>query len=246
MTPLLVIIGPSGSGKSTVARELVRRDCIRLLPTWTTRPPRADEIGAASCPEHRFVNDDEFERMERTRFFLASGKLLGLDHRYGLLVPPTPYPGLIDAVIIRAAHVERLRALVDRQLLVYQVENHPESALSRVAARGLPAAEVEARTAKAAEEIEAGRRVADRVFVNSGTVGELMDAVVGALRWDAAVYQQPLPAARSPRREWVKVRRSQWQWAGAALACVVAIAGLAVVAFLVAAGVGMSNYGSNK
>ena len=58
MKNFLLIVGESGSGKSTVANELSARYGLKVVQSYTTRPPRFDgESG------HIFVCDEEFNRL---------------------------------------------------------------------------------------------------------------------------------------------------------------------------------------
>jgi guanylate kinase len=182
---VLVVIGPSASGKSSVVRELHRRRVIRVLPTWTTRPRRADERGGSV--EHRFVSDERFDDLCAQGFFLETGALPGsaLPCRYGLprLPPELPPGGPVDAVIVRAGFVQRTARRFPGQV-VYQIEDTAERARLRLLFRGCPPAEQATRLDGHRGEIEAGRRVADRVIVNDRPLADLVDAVAVAIRDD--------------------------------------------------------------
>jgi len=180
---MLVIIGPSASGKSSVARELHRRRVLRVHPTWTTRPRRDEE--RAGCLEHRFVSNAAFDRLCAQGFFLETVAWVGGAHRYGLPPLPAASRGLVDAVILRAPFVE---AFVQRfgDPLVYQIEDTAARARRRLVLRGCPAAELAARLDDHQRELLAGRRVADRVFVNDQSLAVLVEAVAAALREDLA------------------------------------------------------------
>jgi guanylate kinase len=182
--PMLVIIGPSASGKSTVARELHRRRVLRVHPTWTTRPRRDEE--RVGCPEHRFVTDAAFDRLCAQGFFLETVAWVGGVHRYGLPPLPDPSDGPVDAVILRAPFVEAFARRHGGDQLVYQIEDTVERARHRLALRGCPAAELAARLANHQRERLAGRRVAQRVFVNDQSLAVLVEAVAAALRDDLA------------------------------------------------------------
>jgi hypothetical protein len=153
-------------------------------------------------------------------------------------------------VIIRAAYVDRLRALAGRPVLVYQVESDLDTLRARVEARELLVGEVDVRTMAAEQEMQTGRRVADRVFVNTGAVQQLAGSVLGALQWDTALYEQPVPALGRPRPVWVRAPRTRWHWVGTAVACAVAgavtLAGLLTLASMVLGVVAMGQMGSNK
>src|SRR3954468_10651500 len=119
--PVVVFIGPSGSGKSTVVRELADLGLVTVHPTWTTRPRRPDEQQGSL--EHRFVSDDEFDRLCRRKFFIDTVSLFGLPYRYGL--PPLSNPSSgpadpVDAVMLRAPLVDRFAEHVGA-VTVYQI-----------------------------------------------------------------------------------------------------------------------------
>src|SRR5260370_22327313 len=79
--PVLVLIGPSGSGKSTVVRALADSGTVLVHPTWTTRPRRADE--GRGSPEHRFVSEATFDRLDRACFFIESVSIFGRPAPFG-------------------------------------------------------------------------------------------------------------------------------------------------------------------
>jgi ribose 1,5-bisphosphokinase PhnN len=176
MQPTLVIIGPSGSGKSTLATELARRGLVTVVPTWTTRPRRADERDGS--PNHRFVDDATFDAVEAAGGFLGTAHLFG--HRYGL--PPVRGGGRMPAVVARAGVLGLLRRHVHDPLVV-QVEV-PPAHLRRVLAER---AETPARLRVAYEELLVGRCVAGHVLVNDGSVDQLVDAALTVLRRHQAV-----------------------------------------------------------
>jgi guanylate kinase len=176
--PVLVVIGPSASGKSSVVRALHRRRLIRVHPTWTTRPPRADE--SKGSVEHRFVSEANFDELCGRGFFVETGSLPGLPHRYGLPPLHTSRQGRIDAVMLRAPLVPHV-ARIFPSLVVYQIADQRERARERLLERGSPPEELTARLGDHRREIAAGRRLADRVFFNDGCLAALVDAVAAAL-----------------------------------------------------------------
>lgn len=181
--PVLVIIGPSGGGKSTVVRTLAGRGVVRVHPTWTTRPRRADEAGGS--PEHRFVSDEEFDDLCARGFFLDTVSLFGLPYRYGLPALDTAEDGPLDAVMLRAPLVGRFTAVFPHHL-VYQIEDLPDRLEARLRERETAPADRTARLSDNVREVDSGRLVAHRVFVNSGSLEGLADAVSIALRKDLA------------------------------------------------------------
>jgi guanylate kinase len=181
--PLLVVIGPSASGKSSVVRELNRRGVVNVHPTWTTRPCRADETGGSV--EHRFVSEAAFDRLCAEGFFVDTVCLFGLSFRYGLPKITVAQSGPIDTVMLRAPMVGRLALLVP-ECLVYQISDTDDRTARRLAARRSPVEEVAARLGDNRSEVEAGRAVADRVFVNDRLVASLADEIAAALAVDIA------------------------------------------------------------
>ncbi|MEY2451426.1 MAG: guanylate kinase [Acidimicrobiaceae bacterium] len=179
--PVLVFIGPSASGKSSVVRELHDAGVITVHPTWTTRPRRLDETEGS--PEHRFVTPAEFDELCAQHFFVDTVAMFGLPHRYGLPPVHVTECGPIDAVMLRAPLVARFAQVVP-QHLVYQIEDNADRTRARLIARGCPSAELAARIDDNYDEIIAGRRLADRVFVNDGSIAELVDKITSALRAD--------------------------------------------------------------
>ncbi len=179
--PAVVIIGPSASGKSSVVRRLHRQGLIRVQPMWTTRGRREDERFGSI--EHRFVSEARFDELAADGFFLETASAFG-PHRYGL--PRfTGTDGRPDVVMLRAAFVPRFAELVPGHL-VYQIEDSFDRRRSRLLRRGCSPAELIARLGDDPGEVDLGRRVANRVFVNDGPLDPLVEAVASALRTDAA------------------------------------------------------------
>src|SRR4051795_2611147 len=133
MHPMIAVIGPSGSGKSSLVRELDRRGLVRLHPTWTTRPMRADEADGGG--EHRFVSEEDFDALEADGFFLATASLFGLRWRYGLPHVAASGDERADLVMLRAPVVERVRRDLGLALVI-QIVDEPRRVAERLRARG--------------------------------------------------------------------------------------------------------------
>jgi len=75
---LFVISAPSGTGKtSLVARvlaDLQQAYPLKQLVTYTTRSPRAGEVGGR---DYHFISFDEFRRKQKEGFFLESVEFCG-------------------------------------------------------------------------------------------------------------------------------------------------------------------------
>jgi len=179
---VVVVIGPSGSGKSSVVRELHARGLVSVRPTWTTRPRRHDETHGSV--EHRFVSESDFDQLTAKEFFLDTISMFGLPHRYGL--PRPSCQDGVELVMLRAPLVARFRQFVPN-FAVYQVEDDAARTAERLMERRYDANEFAARLADNSREMDAGRAVADRVFVNNRSINELADDMAEALRIDALV-----------------------------------------------------------
>ena len=176
--PVLLLIGPSGTGKTAAVTELVRRDLLAVTPTWTTRPRRPDEM--AGCANHRFVSDEEFSAREADGFFLGTVQLFGLEHRYGLPRPEPAEGRRVPTVVARAGVVPVIAAHLPEHV-VWQVEAPAHRLAAVMKARRATTAEIDARLRGVTAEVEAGRALADRVFVNDGHLRDLVDDMARAL-----------------------------------------------------------------
>jgi guanylate kinase len=179
--PLLIVVGPSASGKSSAVRRLHQTGVVHVHPTWTTRPRRHDE--QAGSLEHRFVTDAIFDELETADFFLGTVVLPGLPYRYALPQVTLTDNGPIHAVMARAPFLD-LFAPHFSDRLVYEIDDTFDRARQRLIERGSDAHEVEARLAGHHAEVEAGRKIASRCFVNDGTLDELVGAIAASLRID--------------------------------------------------------------
>ena len=181
---VLAVLGPSGSGKSTVVRELHQRGVIEVTPSWTTRPRRDDELDGSI--EHRFVDDGEFSARQDAGYFLEVVQMFGLPYRYGLPAVHEPAGGRVPAIMVRAP----LLPLVDRHFpghVAYQIEDGVQRARERLERR---AGGLGTRLDGFEEECRLGRETAHRIFVNQGSIGDLVDAVAGAVGQDFAGHQK--------------------------------------------------------
>jgi guanylate kinase len=242
--PVIVLIGPSGSGKSSSVRALSDRGVLRVHPTWTTRPRRSDE--ADGSVEHRFVSEEEFDRLVANGAFLDTVALFGLPHRYGL--PPIYWSsdGRMDAVMLRAPLVERFRKVVP-DIFVLQIEDVAERAAGRLRERGGSDLDLQARIHDNEREIIAGRTLADAVVRNDGTLDELVDRVAAEISSMHDRRWRGRPTSRRPAKGPGSARWAYaWSAFGIVVAAILIMAGIAVVGFILLIVVMFNGYGSNK
>jgi len=161
--PTLAIIGPSGAGKSSVIRQLYDEGLIHVNPTWTTRPPRPGEVEESL--EHLFVTPEEFKEKESAGFFLEAVEMFGLPFRYGLPPIKKSEPGRPSLVMLRASLVPLFNKYFPNHI-IYQIEDDVTRIQERLEARQKHGEDLGSRLSDYEREVEAGRKIADRVFVN--------------------------------------------------------------------------------
>lgn len=181
---VLVIIGPSGAGKSSVVKVLHDRGIIQVTPSWTTRPPRADERHGAI--EHHFVSEAVFTKKSATSYFLESAQLFGLSYWYGLPKLEKPANHRVPTVMLRA----NLLPLMDKHYancVVYQIEDDPQKIQDRLQQRKTDGHKLGSRLQDYQKEIAAGRSRADRVFTNDDSLEALAERIILALSEDGLI-----------------------------------------------------------
>ena len=62
---MLLLVGKMASGKDTLKKELINMG-MESIVTYTTRPPRPDEINGIS---YHFISKEEFLQKEKQGFF---------------------------------------------------------------------------------------------------------------------------------------------------------------------------------
>lgn len=67
---MLIIIGSAGSGKTTVLKALEEKGHQRIV-TYTTRPPRKNEIDGI---DYNFITYERFCQLEQQNFFLETSE----------------------------------------------------------------------------------------------------------------------------------------------------------------------------
>ena len=179
--PLLIIIGPSGSGKSSAIQELARQNIIDITPSWTTRPPRGNEMDTAI--EHLFVSDMKFEQEQNKGNFLEVVELFGLPYRYALPRFSKPKPGHVPLIMLRV----NLLSFVPKHYSnyrVYQIRDEYERVEKRLKARAAEGEDQGSRLSDYKKEVELGDKSANRVFINNRGITELVNDIKAAIRED--------------------------------------------------------------
>jgi guanylate kinase len=161
---MLLISGPSGSGKSTICRRLKARPDVVFSVSATTRPPRVGEVDGV---DYRFLDVDEFKRLQREGAFIEYAEVHG--NMYGTLREPMERAirdGKVFLVEIDVQGAIQLKTL--RQPGVYVFVDVPDldELRRRLEARGTDAPEVIDRRVAKAEDERRERDKYDRVVVN--------------------------------------------------------------------------------
>lgn len=172
--PVLGVIGTSGSGKSTIIRKLHDLGIIQVNPTWTTRPPRPDdeELGV----EHVFVSDADFDRKAQNGDFIEVVSMFGLPFRYAVPRLAASRPGRPSLLMLRVSLLPLLVKHYPNHLL-YHIEGEAADVASRLKKREAGGEALGTRIEDIAAELETGRAVAARIFVNKD-----IDKTVEAIR----------------------------------------------------------------
>ncbi|HUD81361.1 MAG TPA: hypothetical protein VMR08_01895 [Patescibacteria group bacterium] len=180
-SPILVIIGPSGAGKSTVVKRLASKGLILVNPTWTTRPPRPREI--EESVEHRFISKVEFSKLEKQGFFLECVDMFGLPYRYGLpkVVPSTLRQ--VSVVMLRSVLIPRFNKYYPNHV-IYQIEDELSQVRLRLLDRQQKGEKLGTRLEDYQTEVAAGRKYANRIFINSKSIDLLASQVEQAIGQD--------------------------------------------------------------
>lgn len=157
---ILVFIGPSGCGKSTIVQQLILAHDI-FVPTlsYTDRPARKDEPEA----DHKFVTAGQFDELHAQNYFLEIVQPFDLPYRYGL-----PAVRLeehkISVIMLREAFLPLLKKYYPEHI-VYQIEADYTFAHEALARRDEVA--VGSRLSQFESELEKGRDLARRLYINS-------------------------------------------------------------------------------
>ncbi len=173
---VLGIIGPSGCGKTTILKQLHGEGSVYVNPTYTERPKRKNEEEL----EHKFVSSEEFDRLEKSGFFIIVIKAFNLKYRYG--VPKLEEEkGKVSLVMLRA----QLAPLLIKNYpdnVIYQIETPFFIAHQWMKKRGDK--KIGSRMDDFNKEIEQGRKYAGRVFINKEDSAQCATEIKKALRAD--------------------------------------------------------------
>lgn len=171
---IIGIIGPSGCGKSTLVHELVDRGSVTLTPTYTDRPARPGERAI----EHVFVSVHELNNLIEQNMFLEVVTPFSLPYRYGLprIIPRSS--DSINLVMIRANFVGLLKKHYPESR-IFQIERPKQLAVAELLKRNDDYHGT--RLEQFDEEISQGRKLADKVFLNDGSVSKLVKQIENSI-----------------------------------------------------------------
>ncbi len=157
-------------------QELHHRGLVIITPTTTDRPRRDREVEL----EHKFVSSDEFDELVDKGLFIDTVQLFGLPFRYGL--PPVKQSqGRIPLVMLRAPLINKMRAVYP-DIVVYQIEAPADVVEQRLKNRSN--SEKGTRLSDLDAELELGRKIADRFYINDKEINVTADAIEKDLKQD--------------------------------------------------------------
>ncbi len=106
---LFIVSAPSGAGKTTLVERLVKTtDRLKMSRSYTSRPPRADEMNGV---DYNFVSREDFERMAAADEFLEWADVFG--NLYGTAAADTAQcmeSGLDVVLVIDVQGARKVRA----------------------------------------------------------------------------------------------------------------------------------------
>lgn len=74
---IIALVGESGSGKSTIAKHLVEKHGFETIVSYTTRPPRDNEIDGV---DYHFVDEAKFKEMKEQGLFAETAMYRGWNY----------------------------------------------------------------------------------------------------------------------------------------------------------------------
>jgi guanylate kinase len=163
---LLVVSGPSGVGKTSLCEALLaERDSLQLSLSYTTRPPRDNEIDGV---DYQFVSTEAFEELKQEGGFVEWAEVHG--HYYG-----TPVEGIERAkresqdllFDIDVQGAEQLKNQFSNTELVLVVPPNMETLDERLNDRATDAPEVIEQRLEAAREELGEYEIFDYVLENA-------------------------------------------------------------------------------
>ncbi|MFN2555984.1 MAG: guanylate kinase [Nitriliruptorales bacterium] len=162
---LVVVSGPSGVGKGTVVQRLLERlPGVEASVSFTTRPPRAEEVEGA---DYYFVDEERFDEL------IAEGELLEWasvhQARYGTprrWVEQKLADGIDVLLEIDVQGALQVRGKMADALLIFLAPPSREELARRLRLRGTESAEERARRLETADSELAAAPAFDHVLVN--------------------------------------------------------------------------------
>jgi guanylate kinase len=178
MTTVYIVSAPSGSGKSTLVSRLLAGDPrLRFSVSYTTRPPRGQEVDGQS---YRFVSREDFEAMAARGEFLEWAEVFG--NYYGThqgVLEQAQAEGKDLVLDIDVQGARQLKIKVPEAVTIFVLAPSREILEQRLRARGEDREEVIGRRLReAAEEI---RRYKDYDYVLINRDLDKSDATLGAI-----------------------------------------------------------------
>jgi guanylate kinase len=149
----IVISAASGTGKTSLCRRLLQTmsHTARSI-SYTTRPPRGDEIDGR---DYHFVDANTFDRMIRGNEFIEWAQVF--EHRYGtgFKAVETQLEEGVDVLLdIDVQGGEQIRERIPEALLIFLLPPSMEELQRRLNNRGTDSLDaIESRLAKARDEI---------------------------------------------------------------------------------------------
>jgi guanylate kinase len=165
MTTVFIISAPSGSGKSTLVHYLMQRVLgLRFSVSYTTRPPRGDELDGH---EYHFISPEEFRDRASRGEFLEWAEVFG--NYYGTHSGELQRAEAAGQDLVLDIDVQGARQLIEKlpeAVSIFILAPSRETLEQRLRARSQNSEDdLERRLRQAAEEIRSYKKY-DYVLVN--------------------------------------------------------------------------------
>ena len=167
MTPgnLFIISAPSGAGKTSLVKALLKTGIdLRLSVSYTTRPPRPEEVEGR---DYHFLSQEAFEQRLKQGEFLESAEVYG--NFYG-----TSQKWINEAIVsghdilleIDSQGAQQVRCVFPDVVGIFVLPPSPEALETRLRQRGQDSLEAITRRLAAAREEMAHVSEYDYVIIN--------------------------------------------------------------------------------
>lgn len=131
---MIVLVGESASGKSSIERELVEKHGYCKLVSYTTRPPRKNEVDGV---DYNFISEEEFQKLKDDDFFLESAEYRGWHYGTAKIQYTDEYFGGKPSVAVLTPHgLRQLMKLGNSSIISFYINVPRRDRMIQILNRG--------------------------------------------------------------------------------------------------------------